>query len=142
MCRHICEYLSSRTFPVLTALVLLAVTPYVSAQYVVVDTGQVTCYNDSTGIVAPAPGDAFYGQDAQYDGNQPSYTVGADGLTVHDNHTGLTWTRNPDLDGDGDIDAYDKLTYYEAQTYPDTLNAQNSAATTTGGCPPSKNGTR
>jgi hypothetical protein len=97
----------------------------VSLTYPVVDTGQEACYGIDFAIACPAPGEAFYGQDAQYDGNQPSYTVSSDGLTVHDNVTGLTWTRSPDLDGDGDIDATDKRTYYDAQDYPETLNAQN-----------------
>ena len=30
--------------------------------------------------------------------------LSADGLTVADTVTGLTWTRSPDLDGDGDLD--------------------------------------
>jgi hypothetical protein len=93
--------------------------------YPVVDTGQEACYGTGFAITCPGPDDAFYGQDAQHDGNLPSYTLSEDGLTVYDNVTGLTWTRSPDLDGDGDIDVDDKLTYYQAQTYPDTLNAQN-----------------
>ena len=96
-----------------------------SDTYVVVDTGQTAFYNNSAEIAAPAQGDAFYGQDAQYDGNLPSYTLSTDGLTVDDNVTGLTWTQSPDLDGDGDIDANDKLTFTQFQTYVDTLNAQN-----------------
>jgi hypothetical protein len=91
--------------------------------YTVVDTGQAKCYNNGSDISCPAEGAAFYGQDAQFDGNQPSYTLSADGLTVYDNVTGLTWTQSPDLDGDGDIDIDDKLTFAEAQTYPDILNA-------------------
>lgn len=71
-------------------------------------------------------GASFYGQDAQSDGNQPSYTISQDSLTVYDNITGLTWTKSPDLDGDGDIDASDKLSFTQAQTYADTtLNLQN-----------------
>ena len=93
--------------------------------YPVVDTGQELCYDDSGEITCPTAGEAFYGQDAQFDGNQPSYTLSADGLTVHDNVTGLTWTQSPDLDGDGDIDVDDKLTFAEAQAYPATLNAAN-----------------
>jgi len=34
--------------------------------YVVVDTAQTSCYNDSTSITAPATGQPFYGQDAQF----------------------------------------------------------------------------
>jgi len=93
--------------------------------YPIVDTGQVTCYNAIEEIACPAEGEAFYGQDAQYSGNQPSYAVSADGLTVYDEVTGLTWQRSPDTNGDGEILADDKLTLAEAQEYPNTLNAEN-----------------
>jgi hypothetical protein len=96
-----------------------------STSYTVVDTAQALCYDDQSEIACPAQGQAFYGQDAQVDGNQPGYTLSADGLTVYDNVTGLTWTQSPDLDGDGDIDVDDKLTFSEALAYPATLNAQN-----------------
>ncbi|MGD8452781.1 MAG: DUF1566 domain-containing protein [Phycisphaerae bacterium] len=104
---------------------VLTVAELPTGAYPIVDTGQDLCYDDYATIATPSAGDPFYGQDAQFDGNQPSYALSSDGLTVHDNVTGLTWTRSPDLDGDGDIDIDDKLTYYEAQTYPDVLNAQN-----------------
>ncbi len=81
--------------------------------YPVVDTNQATSYNDQTAIPAPTEGQAFYGQDAQVDGNQPSYTVNGDG-TVTDDVTGLMWTQTADLNGDGVIDARDKLTYRDA----------------------------
>jgi hypothetical protein len=87
----------------------------------VVDTGQELCYGATGVITCPASGAAFYGQDAQHPGNQPSYTLSADGLTVYDNVTGLRWTRSPDLDSDGDIDVDDKLTFAEAQTYADVV---------------------
>jgi len=93
--------------------------------YVVVDTGQEACYDNSTSISAPAPGEAFAGQDAQYAGNAPSYTLSADSLTVVDHNTELTWTQTPDTDGDGDIDAADKKTWAEAPGYAATLNAAN-----------------
>jgi len=96
-----------------------------TTSYVVVDTGQNKCYNNMIEISNPQPGEAFYGQDAQYTGNAPSYTLSADGLTVYDNVTSLTWTQSPDLDGDGDIDFDDKLTFSEFLAYPATLNAQN-----------------
>ncbi|MFC1452590.1 DUF1566 domain-containing protein [Verrucomicrobiota bacterium] len=95
--------------------------------YVVVDTGQDACYSDSAAIAAPDPGAAFAGQDAQYDGSQPSYVTGKDELTVYDRNTGLTWQQSPDTDEDGDIDANDKMTWAELQTYPATLNAANHA---------------
>ena len=94
--------------------------------YTVVDTGQVICYDDSDALNAyPDESEAFYGQDAQYKGVQSSYTLDSDGLTVYDNVTGLTWTQSPDLNGDGFIDVYDKLTFAEAQAYPAVLNAMN-----------------
>ncbi len=60
--------------------------------YPIVDTAQGTCYNNSELIDCPAEGEAFYGQDAQYTGNTPSYTDNGDG-TVTDNVTGLVWTQ-------------------------------------------------
>ena len=97
----------------------------VSGAFPVVDTGQDTCYDDSDIISCPGKDEAFYGQDAQYQGNQPSYTASEDGRTVYDNVTGLTWTQKADWNEDGTVDAYDKLTYEEAMGYIDTLNAQN-----------------
>ena len=35
---------------------------------------QSACYDATTGITCPSPGQAFYGQDAQYEGNQPRFT--------------------------------------------------------------------
>ncbi len=92
--------------------------------YPIVDTGQTKFYDDLQEITAPGPGDAFYGQDAQYTGNQPSYSISSDGLTVNDHVTGLVWTKSPDLNRDGDIDIDDKLSFSEAQSYPEILNAQ------------------
>ncbi len=113
-------------------LVLIFIGSFVSVgsaaangAFPIVDTGQNTFYGTGPQIPEPDPGDAFYGQDAQFDGNQPAYTLSSDGLTVYDNVTGLTWTQTPDLDRDGDIDASDKLSFAEAQTYADTLNAQS-----------------
>ncbi len=61
--------------------------------YKIVDTGQNDFYNNTSVITAPNSGDAFYGQDAQYIGNQPSYTDNGDG-TVTDNVTGLMWQKS------------------------------------------------
>ncbi|NQT91887.1 MAG: DUF1566 domain-containing protein [Lentisphaerae bacterium] len=102
-----------------------ALDPYQAPDlpYAVVDTAQDSCYDNSAVISAPAPGASFAGQDAQYDGYQPSYTVSGDGLTVYDHITQLTWTQSPDTDEDGDIDVDDKKTYAEAPGYVATLNA-------------------
>jgi len=57
------------------------------------DTGQTLCFSGSGSIPCPLPGLMFYGQDAQYVTNPPSYSVSFDGLTVADNVTGLQWQR-------------------------------------------------
>jgi hypothetical protein len=59
--------------------------------YPIVDTGQASCYDNSSEIAWPAAGEAFYGQDAQFADLPSSYVVSDDGLTVLDNVTGLTW---------------------------------------------------
>ncbi len=64
--------------------------------YAIVDTGQGTCYNSNGDkIDCPAEGEAFYGQDAQYSGNEFSFTDNGDG-TITDNNTGLIWQKTPD----------------------------------------------
>ena len=91
--------------------------------YTIADTGQTTCYDNTTAITAPTADQAFYGQDAQCSGNQPSYTRSDDGLTVHDNTTGLTWPSTPDSNGDGSCTSSDKMVYASAQARPAVLNA-------------------
>ena len=98
-------------------------TPALINTFPIVDTGQSACYNASTAITCPAPGDAFYGQDAQFDGNQPAFELSGDGLTVIDIVTGLTWQHTTDSNTDGSIDIDDKMTWAEAQQYPAALNA-------------------
>lgn len=94
------------------------------AGYPIVDTDQAFCYDTAQEIVAPEAGEAFLGQDAQIDGNPPSYVVSEDGLTVYDEVTGLTWVAGPDTDGDGVVESPDdKLTWTQAQAWPATLNA-------------------
>jgi hypothetical protein len=89
--------------------------------YPVVDTGQVAFYDAESEIAEPAKGEAFYGQDAAHDGNQPSYTDNGDG-TVTDDVAGLVWQQSADIDGDGDIDAADKLSYAAALDYCEGLS--------------------
>lgn len=91
--------------------------------YAVVDTGQTRCYDNRSEIAAPKPGQPFYGQDAQFQGHPPSYTLAADGLIVHDDNTDLTWQRSPDTDADGSLTRRDKLTLAQAQALPAKLNA-------------------
>lgn len=91
-----------------------------SQSYPIVDTRQTECYDNTTDISEPNESDAFYGQDANYNGNQPSYTINTDG-TVTDNITGLMWSQTTDLNGDGMINVYDKLSQSEAVAAADTL---------------------
>ncbi len=91
----------------------------------VIDTSQTATYDATSVIAAPTVGQPFYGQDAQYSGKQASYTKSADGLTVKDNLTGLTWQQSPDTTGDGTIDSKDKLTWTQTQARPAVLNAAN-----------------
>lgn len=63
--------------------------------YPIVDTGQTSTYGALDALdTPPAEGARYYGQDAQYDGNQPSYRDNGDG-TVSDLVTGLMWQRAP-----------------------------------------------
>lgn len=60
-----------------------------------VDTGQAECYDEDGPISCPREGRAFYGQDAHYQGLQPSYRDNGDG-TVSDLVTGLMWSKAVD----------------------------------------------
>jgi len=79
--------------------------------YPIVDTNQVNCYSDTSGIVCPSEGDAFYGQDAQYVGIAPRYQDNGDG-TITDLVTGLMWQQDPD----------EKMTYDQAVAGASSLN--------------------
>ncbi len=81
--------------------------------YPVVSTNQTAFYDNSSEISAPSSENAFYGQDAQHTRNELQYQENGDG-TVTDLVTGLMWQKSPDTDGDGDINATDKMTYDEA----------------------------
>lgn len=60
--------------------------------YPIVDTNQTSFYNNNQETSVQQVGDAFFGQDANYSGNQPSYTDNGDG-TISDNVTGLMWEK-------------------------------------------------
>jgi len=96
-----------------------------SLKYPIVDTGQKTFFDDSEETSKPSSGDAFYGEDAHFNGYQMNYTMSSDGKTVYDNITRLTWTSSIDLNEDGIIDANDQLTWTAFNSYADQLNAQN-----------------
>ncbi len=81
--------------------------------YKIADTDQSKCFDSYSGSDVTCNANGY---DADYDGNQPSYTVNGDVVT--DNVTGLIWTQSTDLDGDDvTTDAGDKLTQSEAIDY-------------------------
>ena len=71
--------------------------------YALVDTGVVTFYSNDKIIAEPSEGEAFYGQDATYQENTPSYIDNGDN-TVTDLVTGLMWQQ----------DMGEEMTYEEA----------------------------
>lgn len=91
-----------------------------SLTYPIVDTGQKDYFNNSSQISEPVQGSSFYGQDANYSGNQPSYADNGDG-TITDNITGLMWSKSTDLNGDGIVNVDDKLNYYDALSSAESL---------------------
>ena len=68
-------------------------TPNLLNTYSIVDTDVKDFYTDVDITTALSQGDAFYGQDANYAGNTPSYTNNGDG-TITDNVTGLMWEQD------------------------------------------------
>ena len=90
----------------MTASLVLVTSSGFTEDWLVVDTGQDRCYNDSgTVIDCPAAGSAFFGQDSQHHGRQPSFVDNGAG-TVTDLVTGLEWQQDPG----------DKLTWDAAVT--------------------------
>lgn len=71
--------------------------------YPIVDTGQKKSYSDNEEIDQPAKGDDYYGQDANFEVNNPSYTNNDNGA-ITDNVTGLIWQQ----------EMGEKLTYKDA----------------------------
>ena len=61
--------------------------------YPIVDTGITDSYSETDKISTPSVNEPFYGQDANYNGNLPSYTNNKNG-TITDNVTGLTWEQD------------------------------------------------
>ncbi|MCG8478521.1 MAG: DUF1566 domain-containing protein [Spirochaetales bacterium] len=61
--------------------------------YTIVDTAQITFFDERAAVSRPGEGDAFYGQDAHYSGVAPQYRDNGDG-TVSDEATGLMWQQD------------------------------------------------
>ena len=81
-----------------TAAVARSDTSHRAVAYSIVDTGQTHCFSDRGQLLeAPRPGQAFFGQDAFYQGPKPAYRDNADG-TISDLNTGLMWQKSAELD--------------------------------------------
>ena len=85
--------------------------------YPIIDTGMTKFYDTRGEITCPKPGEPFYGQDAHYQGIQPSYKDNGDG-TVTDLNTGLMWQKATDAKSDS-LDG--RVTWYEAEEYAKNL---------------------
>ena len=92
--------------------------------YKIVDPGQIKCFNTTGVMTCPAPGQPFYGQDAQFVGNAENYTIGADGRTVFDHNTNLTWMRSPNMTNTPPVKA-NRMSYAAAQTWVFSVNNAN-----------------
>jgi hypothetical protein len=88
--------------------------------YPIVDTNQTTCYDNDSVIACPNVGEAFAGQDGNYQGLAPAYKDNGDG-TVTDLNTGLMWQKTSDFNGDGKIDSQDKMSFDNALQYADAF---------------------
>ena len=82
--------------------------------YTIVDTNQSTCYTTSSGVTTAC---VKTGYDADYSGNQPSYTKNSAGTIITDNITGLLWTKTADTDNSGTLTTTDKMSLATAKTY-------------------------
>lgn len=89
--------------------------------YPIAGTRQTSFFDNNTETRTQYPGDDFYGQNANYPGNTPSYVDNGDG-TVSDWVTGLMWQASFDHNGDGSIDYSDKVVYSEIQNTVDTAS--------------------
>ena len=91
-------------------------TTVVQAEYVVVDTGQTACFGLDSQITCPDEAGSYYGQDAQYNGQEAAYTDTGNG-TVTDANTGLEWQETADSNEDGTIDSSDKMSQSDGESY-------------------------
>ena len=71
-------------------LFVILQTSAFTQQYKIIDTGQEDCYDTLIVINCPEQGEAYYGQDSQFDGIQFSFQDNSDG-TITDLNTGLIW---------------------------------------------------
>jgi len=95
---------------ILLTLTILWSVDAIALSYRIIDTGQIDYYGTISKIDPPQSGEAFYGQDAQHEGTQPSYRDNGDG-TITDLNTDLMWQK--------ELPAA-KYNYAESVDYADT----------------------
>lgn len=84
---------------------------------------QTDCYNNTTVITCPDEGDLFYGQEPQFNHEEPAFTVNSE--TIYDDVTGLTWQKSTPSTYSGCTQgdpAGSRCTVAEAWSYCDTLS--------------------
>ncbi|PCJ43179.1 MAG: hypothetical protein COA99_07820 [Moraxellaceae bacterium] len=96
----------------------VTIASFNTINYPIVDTNQKKCFDSAYGNIIACTG---AGHDADYSGNQLSYFSNADGTTVRDNITSLTWQQSSDSNGDGSINYADKMLQSDAVIYCDNL---------------------
>ena len=95
--------MKSKLILTIAGIVLYFSIPTSVYSWPIPDTGQTKCYSDTEEIPCPQPGEPFYGQDANYTINPPSYTkLDAQGndlpdsatewVMARDNVTGFRWS--------------------------------------------------
>ncbi|MDD2767410.1 MAG: DUF1566 domain-containing protein [Methylococcus sp.] len=91
-----------------------------AVDFPVADTGQRTCYGLNDAMACPKKGQAFYGQDAQFNRKTPKYKKLRKGV-IADKVTRLMWQQSPDINSDGAINGSDELDFYSARSYCQNL---------------------
>jgi hypothetical protein len=73
-----------RNISLLIAVLVLTISGFSQGEltFPIVDTDQQLYYDTIVEIQQPILGEAFYGQDAQYTGNEPSYQDNGDGTVT------------------------------------------------------------
>ncbi|MCP4750715.1 MAG: DUF1566 domain-containing protein [Proteobacteria bacterium] len=102
----------------------VATTTSTTGNYVVVDTDQTTCFDSSLGSTTTCTGtsDSDTAYDADFTGNQPSYSLNGDGTVVTDNNTDLMWAQSTDTNDDGSVNDSDKMTMADGVSYCENLS--------------------
>ena len=96
--------------------------PSVSYTYTIVDTNQTQCYKKLSGDSKTCDGE---GQDADYSGNQPSYSSCNNDSIVVDENTGLMWQASSDTDGVAGLTYSDQLSQIDADSFCSALEDGN-----------------